>query len=466
MPLNRQNKKRLRILLQVILSAVVGFGLGQLFFKKKAETSPPQTDTPTQSIQDTTKNRKRHISSKEADKATSAPKLSHSSSQMLKYLYRSESFSSDDFADAIAAARYNKAFENALTNEWARRFPGQMFEHVFQELTFPKDERRKLIDMALEEWTKQAPQKAIARLKEIPETANSIYHVALHRGLKESLLFDEAIELEATSAMTWWAGVDNDQFFSWYDRRPADKLAKVLKVRDDGLRQSYLSMIALHSAKQDLASSIQRGISLPRGDQKSWLYSVVSHVSEEDPVEALNLLTDHITDPVVLGAASPALRKLLLEEPETALNWADQHLVGNDRVKIIESAFSTSSSDDWEKMQSIAANLDPGPTKNLAYSALAKKRINNISDAKSTDLAEWITNLEDPDVQREIIQNEGYNIIRNNFSSALLLTQQNNSDIAQKSLLHSVYSEISRDDPEAAKIWLQNLPERNRNLIR
>ena len=113
-------------------------------------------------------------------------------------------------------------------------------------------------------------------------------------------------------------------------------------------------------------------------------------------------------------------------------------------------------------MQSVAANLDPGPAKNIAYSALVGNRIRETD----TDLAEWIVSLEDPDVQHQIIRNHGFAFIRNNMASARLLAEQSNTNLAQRSLVQSVYSHLYQEDPEAAKTWLQTLPERNRRLVR
>lgn len=466
MPLSRQSKKFSRLFLQIFIFAAIGFLLSQLLFKKVVETSYAEVDTPSEPVQISPKKRKRHTLQKNEGSLLADEELSHSSSKMLAYVARVASFSSEDFENALAGAKYNKAFESALYKEWARRFPEGMFEHFFQARTFPKNSRRDSITMALAEWTKQDPQDAIARLSEIPEGPNSIYHLALHQGLKDNLLFDEVIELESSSNMIWGSGVNRDDFLVWYDRSPTEKLTKVLRVKDDGLRQSYLRTIATHSAKIDPALSIQKGISLPRGDQKAWLNGVVSHVSEGDPAEALSLLSEHTTDPAVLGAAFPALSKLLQEEPEVALEWADQHLVGHDRVEVIEMAFRSNSANDWEKMQTIAANLDPGPAKNIAYSALAKNRIDQVSDSNSTDLAEWIITLEDPDAQHQIIRSHGYNFVRSNLASARLLAEQSNSNLAQRSLVQSVYTKIYQEDPEAAQSWLQTLPERNRRLVR
>jgi len=191
----------------------------------------------------------------------------------------------------------------------------------------------------------------------------------------------------------------------------------------------------------------------------------ISTLSKDSPLDALQLLTANIKDPVVLGAAAPAIKQWAIEDAPAAIAWADEHLVGKDRSAVISSAINEIARADLKQASAIAGTLPSGPVKNLTYQTLLNQQVRSSSDTNPKELQEWILSIDDATAQESAIDQSAHHLVRNHFATARFLAGQDNPGVARKKLILAVARHMRESDPTATDKWITTLPERNQNIL-
>jgi hypothetical protein len=339
-----------------------------------------------------------------------------------------------------------------------------MFDALHSSTALTDDDKGDWYDIVLAEWIRTSPQEAIDRLAEIPEDANSVSHLRLHRQLMLQGHVEEVLELQSRTNMIWWSGPNPETFLPWFQANRSKALEMVSKITMDGLRQGYLNLMAAELALDDPAAAIREAAKLPERDQRAWIESIVGKTAESSFPEALALLADQVKDPELLAAARPAVIKWMTEDPEAALTWSEQNLVGQDRLDVIVDSLKKLASKDWNQAAATANGIDNVSIKTTAMSELLKARLENGSPMNRDELNRLVSDINDPLIAAQMLDHTYGELFRQNPTLAKELAADPDPMIARRRLIEYLARSLSREDQSTASRWLESLPERNRRI--
>jgi hypothetical protein len=458
-----------RLILRLVLAAVIGVFTGKLFLsgvhqyhQAVGSAMQKQATKPVRSSE-----RLETKSGQTADTAGKDPidsdLPSPGSRAYLSLIGRFPTLNSRDFFKLVQQSAGGAPLRDAVLNEWAKRFPKEMFQAIHAGFPSEDDPRSKWSGLAVIQWMKLNPDEAIAALDRIPRkigSGGSDPHQTAIGAAKDSGDFGLALDLESRWPDQVWSGARDAEFDAWYANQPALALAKIAKIGHAGLRGSYIERIGILAAAGSEDSILASASSFSALDRQAFLKGVAGAMAKDSPEAAVSFLTRNFEGPVLIEAAELAILEWSSKDPRAAIQWSEENLHGKSRDKVMAGAIRQVAGQDQELATDLVMEMNPGSARNESAAVLLKVR----GGEEASQLAEWIESFPDAAAKRFMLDKNWSRIVRGAPELLQILTTSEDPRIASERRIAEVAKSLNANEPQAFESWLRSLPERNRNI--
>lgn len=399
-----------------------------------------------------------------ADKEVAASDLPSPESRVyLSLIRRLPTLDSREFFKLAQKPAGGAALQTAVLNEWAKRYPKEMFQTLHAAFPAEDDPRSKWSELAVIQWMKQNPDEAIAALDGIPRkigSGGSDPHLSAIAAAKNSGDFGLALDLESRWLNQVWSGLTEGAFENWYGKQPEVALAKIAKIGHAGLRASYIDRIGRFAAGGSEEEILETAASFSALDRQAFMKGVAGAMAKESPEAALSFLSRNLAGPNLSGAAQPAILEWSAKDPRAAIQWSTENLRGKSRDEAVTGAIRQVASQDKELATDLVMEMKPGSARNQSAAILMESRLRE----KDLQLAGWIESFPDAAAKRAMLD-ENWSRISYTWPELLpVLTASEDPQIASEQRIAEFAKTLKANQPEAFTLWMQSLPERNRNI--
>lgn len=458
-----------RLILRLVLAAVIGGITGKLILtrvhpehRESGVAIPDRETSPRQSPRRLEMEaRSKEISANQELIESNLP--SPGSRAHLSLIKRLPELDNREFFKLAQQSAGGVTLQNAVLNEWAKHDPKEMFQTLHAAYSSEDDPRRAWSELAIREWMNRDPTGAIEVLDDIPRRigqGGADPHLSAIDAAKKSGDFGLALDLESRWLSQVGSRLKDGVFEEWYARQPELALTKIARIRNAGLRGSYIERIGKLAGRGSEEGILATAALFSTLDRRAYLKGVTGAMAKDSPEAAVSFLSRNFESSIISHAAEPAILEWSKTEPRAAIQWSEENLRGKSRDEAVVGAINQAKRQDKDLASDLLMEIKPGAARNESAYRVLEVRMGE----DAPQLAEWIASFPDAAVKRFMLD-ENWSMIGVNAPELLqILTASEDPKIASERRISEFARSLNAKQPQAFESWLQTLPERNRSI--